>query len=216
MGGRGQTGYVLGRSGAAAVAWYLAGGAPMPIACYQPKGAASLAASYINLANPGTYNAAPGVAPTFDPATGWAFNGATQYLTTGVVPTASTTVLVRFSGATADGVYTLIGSRTANYGMRNRVSNSRQYFLATTATGTGAGVDAGVMAIVGNQGYYNGAADGGTMTTGTYSFPLFIAALNNLGGPAQWWGGNIQAVAIYAATLSAAQVAAIAAAVALI
>ena len=31
---------------------------------YQPKGAASLAASYFNLANPGTYNAAPGTAPS--------------------------------------------------------------------------------------------------------------------------------------------------------
>lgn len=214
MGGRGQTGYVLGRSGGAAVPWYLAGGAPMPIAAYQPKGAATLADSYINLANPGTYNAAPGVAPTFATATGWTFNGTTQYLTTGVVPTASTTVLVRFSGATADGVYTMIGSRTVNFGMRNRVSGARQYFLVSTATGTGAGVDAGVMAIAGNQGYYNGAADGSAMTAGTYSFSLFIAALNNLGGPAQWWGGNIQAVAIYAATLSATQVAAVSAAMA--
>ena len=60
--------------------WYLAGGisAANCLAAYQPKGAASLAASYSNLANPGTYNAAPGVAPTFDASTGWTFNGSTQ------------------------------------------------------------------------------------------------------------------------------------------
>jgi hypothetical protein len=33
-------------------AWYLAGGAPMPVVAYQPIGAASLADSYVNLANP--------------------------------------------------------------------------------------------------------------------------------------------------------------------
>lgn len=53
----------------AAAPWYLAGGAPTPIAVYQPKGAASLAASYVNLANPGTYDAAADVpgygAPTW-------------------------------------------------------------------------------------------------------------------------------------------------------
>jgi hypothetical protein len=74
------------RAAAAAVPWWLAGGvaAANAIAVYQPKGAADLAASYVNLANPGTYDAAPGTAPTFDAATGWTFNGSTQYLTTGV------------------------------------------------------------------------------------------------------------------------------------
>ena len=65
------------------------------IAAYQPKGAADLAASYVNLITPGTYNAAPGTAPTFDAATGWTFNGSTQYLTTGVVPASGYSMLVR-------------------------------------------------------------------------------------------------------------------------
>jgi hypothetical protein len=49
--------------------WYVAG--QTCVAAYQPIGAPSLAASYVILANPGTYDAAPGVAPTFDAATGW-------------------------------------------------------------------------------------------------------------------------------------------------
>jgi len=38
--------------------WWLSGGiaAANCVAAYQPKGAASLEASYVNLANPGTYN----------------------------------------------------------------------------------------------------------------------------------------------------------------
>ena len=70
------------------------------VAAYQPIGAASLAASYSNLQNPGTYDAAPGTAPTFLAATGWTFNAATpQYLNTGVVPSSlNWTVIVRYSG----------------------------------------------------------------------------------------------------------------------
>src|SRR4030042_266315 len=64
--------------------WWLAGGisAANCLAAYQPKGAASYAASKVNLANPGTYDAVDGVAfPTWAAATGWTFNGVAQYLT---------------------------------------------------------------------------------------------------------------------------------------
>lgn len=69
----------------AAADWWVVPGKTC-VAAYQPIGAASLAASYVNLANPGTYDAAPGVAPTWASATGWTFNGSTQYLTTGITP----------------------------------------------------------------------------------------------------------------------------------
>ena len=72
LGSRAAMGYVLGRGAGAAAQWWLSGGvsAANCVAAYQPIGATSLAASYTNLANPGTYTAAPGVAPTFDAATG--------------------------------------------------------------------------------------------------------------------------------------------------
>ena len=62
-------------------AWWAALGLSSTIvAAYRCKGAASLAASYVNLANPGTNDAVPTVAPNFDTAFGWQGTG-TQYLT---------------------------------------------------------------------------------------------------------------------------------------
>lgn len=72
--------------GAGSTPWYLAGGLSASdwLATFQPIGAASLAASYSNLINPGTNDAAPGTAPTFNAATGWAFASASlQYLEIG-------------------------------------------------------------------------------------------------------------------------------------
>lgn len=84
--------------------WWLAGGvsAANAIVAYQPIGAANLAGSYINLANAGTHNAAPGVAPTFDASTGWTFNG-TQYLTTTITPNDSPSIIIRYSNSLAFG-----------------------------------------------------------------------------------------------------------------
>lgn len=62
------------------MAWYTAPSGATAVAAYDAVGAASLADSYENEANPGTYTAAPGVAPTWAHGTGWMFNGTTQYL----------------------------------------------------------------------------------------------------------------------------------------
>lgn len=80
-------------------AW-LAGGIPRTacVAAYEPICAVSLADSYINRANPGTNDAAPGVAPTWAAETGWTFNGTTQYLTTGIdAKPAQFTIVARFA-----------------------------------------------------------------------------------------------------------------------
>ncbi len=62
---------------------------------YAPDEAGDLAESYINLAHPGTNNAAPGEAPTLNG--GWEFDGETQYLTTGAIPASQQwTVLVLY------------------------------------------------------------------------------------------------------------------------
>jgi hypothetical protein len=66
----------LGRSvkRAAATSWWLAGGisASDCIAAYQPKGAASYAASLININNPGTRNLTnTGIDPSWDATNGW-------------------------------------------------------------------------------------------------------------------------------------------------
>lgn len=211
----------MGRSAGSAdtlPAWAMAGGAPRPIACYQPKGAASLAASYVNLANPGTYDAAPGVAPTWAAATGWTFNGIGQYLTTGIVPASGWSMLIRFSDRTgADGV--LIGS-AKNTGSRfylRLLSSSNAIIYATGGAATVAPIlDTGVLAVAGQQGYRNGSADGGAISAwlDTSNQPLTIGAYNNAGALGPFFAGKIQAAAIYSATLTAAQVAAVSAAMA--
>ena len=217
-----------GWQAAAVVPWYLSGGilAANCIAAYQPKGAASLAASYVNLANPGTYDAAPGTAPTWAAGTGWTFNGTTQYLTTGIVPAATFTIIAQFSGASLPpGNYPQpVGQNTT--GAVNNISNGgvipfpggNHYFswggAATTVAG---GLAAGNLALAGNQGYLNGVADGAAVGGGygVATRGLFIGARNSNAGAAEYWyAGNIQAVAIYDVTLTAPQVAAVAAAMA--
>jgi len=66
----------------AAIPWYLSGGivAANCVVAYDAKNAASQAASYINLNNPGTNDAVVGSAPTWAAGSGWTFDGIAQYL----------------------------------------------------------------------------------------------------------------------------------------
>lgn len=231
LGSRGGVGGVLGSGrGGAAAPWWLAGGvsAANCVAAYQPKGAASLAASYVNLANPGTYDAsAPVAAPTFDTATGWTFNGSTQHLLTGIVPANLTyTYIVRFSdGPTSGGGYsTVLSSYNGNsqcvWMSTKNTAGYRMYGHGNLLNSSGAAAAAGVQAIVGNGAYFNGSSEG-TIPTGSTPTPqITIATLNNGGTPATSttfaFNGKIQAIAIYNTTLTAPQVAAISAAMSLL
>ena len=133
--------------------WWLAGGAPTPVAVYQPKGAASLSASYTNLVNPGTYNAAPGVAPTWDAATGWTFNGTTQYLTTSVIPTGAYSALARFSNSGGVNARWLFGTSntavTSFFGIQPNRLNALGMFNGNTSRTHGSSMLSGVVAIAG-------------------------------------------------------------------
>lgn len=76
---------------------------------YCPKGAMSYAASKVNLANPGTYDASDGATyPSFDPASGWIFDS-TEWLTTGLAWGALTwTAYIMLRSVTK--IYALLGS----------------------------------------------------------------------------------------------------------
>ena len=87
-------------------AWYLRGGIARAncVAAYAAKAAASLAASYVNLANPGTYNLTTTSAPSWANATGWSFNGTANYLNTGIVPNSKNwTYIAAFTDSAAAG-----------------------------------------------------------------------------------------------------------------
>lgn len=195
--------------------WWLFDGLSLEhtVAVYQPKGAADLASSYVNLARPGTFNAAPGVAPTFAAATGWTFDG-TQYLTTGILGiTSSYTVLVRYSGhiPSAAAFTYMLGTQDTPVPPRHALrllTSTINYLQASTVTGTTA-ASAGVFGMAGTQGYYNGAADGAALSaTGTtVTNDLWIGTINNLGSSFQPIKANVLALAVYNVTLTAAQVA---------
>lgn len=184
------------------------------VAAYQPIGAASLAASYSNLQNPGTYDASAGVAPTFASATGWTFNGTTQYLTSGYTPpgTAAFTAIVRYSGATRTGDRCLLGQSDggSNQGLFVNLSLvGNTAFLANGNYATPATAPAsGVLAVAGGQGYLDGATYGSSWSpsAGTWR-PIYIGAYNSAGSVAFRYAGNIQAIAIYTTTLTAGNVA---------
>lgn len=222
LGARGATGYVLGRGAGSAAQWWMAAGVT-PVAAYAPKGAASLAASYVNLANPGTYNAAPGVAPTWDAATGWTGNGTTQYLKTGITPPTGAplwSVIVRFTLLLTDGVPLGFRDTVGDTGAFHfhPSTGGRRYYRNGNNTGLwfAPGVTIGsstVLAMAGATAYLNGVAEAGTIPgTIDQSAELYLLAFNSNGIPGAWLNGTVQALAIYAATLSAAQVAAVTAA----
>lgn len=187
------------------------------VAAYQPIGAADLAASYVNLQNPGTYNAAPGTAPTFATATGWTFNGSTQYLTTGgVVPAAGWSAIVRFSALGSPGSNApVLGAGNNGAGNAFQIipdasgGGSRIYGYGTSFLSVPGTLDGGVMALVGGSNcYLNGSSDGATV--GTFSGAgqaLYIGCRNNGGSPDRYCPVTIEAIAIYNAALSGAEVA---------
>lgn len=168
----------------AAAAWWLAGGAPTPIAVYQPKGAASLAASYVNLVNPGTYDAALGTEPSFDAATGWTFNGTDQYLATGINPNAQTwSYLIRFSDCAIVDAFQYIFGRTGTgcnvaFGTSESAGNLSYYNGGSLIKSTR--LSSGVLAMAGASAYRNGVAEIGTIGaySGTTANSLWIGAIS--------------------------------------
>lgn len=214
MGARGATGYVLGR-GAGASNWWEAGGATGIVAAYQPKGAASLAASYVNLANPGTYDAAPGVAPAWDAASGWKRIASSGTLDSGVTPTSSAwTMIMRFSNyAYTNGAYRYIGLSGKNFAFSMEEAANQWGFYNHGGLLKSGQLSSGVLAIAGQTGYRDGVAQGTIPSawTGSVTGSIYLLSCYGLpsNAPTQIY---VQAFAIYSATLSAAQVAAVTAA----
>jgi hypothetical protein len=84
--------------------WDLDGTITSCIAAYQPKGAASYAASKVNLANPGTYDLTNGNDPSWSASTGWTFDGVDDHLyeTTYKPTDTSFTIIVRLNNMKID------------------------------------------------------------------------------------------------------------------
>lgn len=196
---------------AAASTWWDDNGAISGcVAAYQPKGSASLAASYTNLANPGTYAAAPGVAPTFNTADGWTFNGSTQYLTTGIIPTNNQTwsAIVRFSNASADDSSMLFGGGSYFAIQQRRTGGAVGWWNGGFLTET-PGVTTGVLGFAGATAYRNGIAVAGSISAGSGSLAALFIGAANAGGAILHANIKIQAIAFYSVVLTGTQFGAI-------
>lgn len=209
----------------AAADWWVVPGKTC-VAAYQPIGAASLAASYVNLANPGTYDAAPGVAPTWASATGWTFNGSTQYLTTGITPPRDQTwsLLVRYvePNWSSTGWESLMGSFSTYGGysgflVQGRDAIGLHFWTGTTYNNAFSVLPlTGVFGFAGTNSYLDGVPGQTTASgpaTGNH-LSLWIGGLNSSGALAQPVGGSILACAVYSDTLTAGEVATLSAAMA--
>jgi hypothetical protein len=204
------------------VPWWLIAGlrADDYTAVYQSKGAVDLAASYVNLANPGTNDAQVGVAPTLD-SSGWVFDGTTTYLIG--PPSNSAGFAVRFS----DNVLTtrkMIGARSADG--TNEISmtpdnNASSHVYRNSADSTARtyapALASGVIVINNETGALNGTIErsdlGGNASNG---FSFYIGAANTAGTAVSNFQGKIQAACFFASgtTLTAAQIAALSSAMA--
>lgn len=207
------------------VHWWTLGGQldeSLVVAAYQPKGANSLADSYINLANPGIYDATLGIAPTWDNVNGWKFNGVDQYLNTGIFPYSTYSYFIRFSTMlTPNQDRQLFGAiRTSSWnhvGMSpnsNGGGNSRIYVNGGSQSngfGNTPQLASGNMGMSGNVAYKNGVKDGDFSNptwVGVNPMPLalFVGCINlNNGTPYAFDQGYVQALWIANITLTPSQ-----------
>lgn len=206
-------------------AWWLQGGieAASCVGAYRAHGVTDLASSYVNLANPGTNDlAVVTTAPEFAEGGGWTFLGEFspfRNLTTGLVPAAGWTMIVAFSGCVS-GLSRTVAGVTSGEGARFSIepredADYRHYYAGGYRQAAGA-VAAGVMAVAGQQGYLDGVADGDAIPawSGSNTHQLMMGGLNDGGGfGSNPFLGTVTHMAVYDATLTGEQVAAVTAAI---
>lgn len=195
--------------------WWEAGGASGAVVAYQAKSVASYAISKVNLANPGTNDATEGVAPTWD-TNGWAFNGSSQYLRSGIVVSSNYSIMIQFSNYAGSAGRSFFGAFDTGAFLIQHNTNVVRYYNGVQADFSPAPPVAGNLAIAQYQPYRDGVAEAGTIASG-FAVPtgqIYISCINSSGVAAQFAAMTVRAFAIYNNTLNAAQVAAVAAAMA--
>lgn len=210
------------RASASASTWWDNNGAIAGcVAAYAPKGAADLAASYVNLANPGTFDTAPGVAPTFNTADGWTFNGSTTKLLVGLSAAAKPfTIVARITVTSLAAPGTVVGPSAAG-GMQLRTdagTGTLSYLsafsanLATSSTSVVVATPVIVAVTYSGSGvvtfYIDGIAAGTATNNQTFSASTIVVGMNDAGaGNGEPFSGVMAAISMYSATLSAGEVA---------
>ena len=192
--------------------WWEAGGTTGCLAAYKSKGAASYAASKVNLVTPGTYDLTEGVAPSWSSDSGWFRTAANQYLKTGVIVTNSSwSIFVRYANILpiATKEYMAIGSYSVMiiplYTVTQGYVRHGKFNESPVNSKT-----SGVSGLSGRNFYHNGELVRSLPSGGTYDpEDLYIFDQNYYNAPYGLNGVlyNISAVAIFNRTLSAGEVA---------
>ena len=217
---------------AASAPWYIIDGVSESniVALYMPSDSTSLADSYLRkVGTGGNASLDPaivgGVAPVWSKLGGWRFDGADDYLKTGVVPSANCTVIVAASESGKIGA-------SALFGTHNGTTEFVLYPLYGTSEGGAAGSTAGkfgstsldtqapashephifAMSTNGRVLYKDGTAFK-SMTTGTIPNSQFYIGCEFLvTDPSRFLPTNVQAFMVLDIGLTATQVAAMTAA----
>ena len=194
------------------------------LTAYQPKGAADYAASKINLATPGTYNAADGTTyPTWSSGNGWSFTATSQHHLTVAMSsgTKPVTIIARVTPSVS-GYRSIIGDSGFPDGWQLRIdqtTNKQTFNHAATAgigtSSTGVSGDSVVGVTYSNVGafvfYLNGSPDGSGTTNVTFGTSNVRIGRMRTG---EYFNGYIAALAVYSDVLTGGEFATVSAAMA--
>lgn len=189
-------------------------------AAYQPKGAASFAASLLDLSGNGNNAGDPGGAntPAWDAVNGWRFNAA-HYLTTAAQPIQNQTwsMLIQATNVNSGAVNRAtagckFGGRDFRLAFDYSTPANRVLYSSNGSRLTNPLLANGNLCIAGRQGYRNGIADGAAIPVqaNVHATTLLIGCESNGGVPGAFFIGDIQAFALYDCVLSGPQVLAVA------
>jgi len=204
--------FVTQIAGKKAIPWYLAGGVPAAncVAAYKPIGAIDIAASYINIANPGTYDLTAPSPPAFDAAVGWTFDGIANYLVTGITNGAaqSWSAVIKFASMTNNG--RPFGSYDGGYGFFIIPDNAGNAVTYINGGNTGLAKTpkllSGTLGIAGANAFRNSMQEAGTITAAAGSGrSIYIGCMHYLGTPGtvNFFAGSISHIAFYNTDITA-------------
>ncbi len=200
--------FMLGGAKAPAIPWY-EDEVGTAVAAYQFIGAASLALSKVNLVKPGTYDLSAGNDPSFATATGLTFDGASDYLRTGITCDQSAySWMIRLdsitNGGYAAGWNNAAGNRftiipNQGTGVQYRYGDETEIPAPTLTSGT--------VGLAGGWGWRNGVKDTTTQATiaASTAVEIWIGCLNNNGSPLSYMAGNVLAFIVWATAPTDAQ-----------
>lgn len=195
--------------------WWEAGGATGCIAAYQPLGAASYAASKVDLSGSG-HNAADIAGGMNWDANGW--TPGAGCLSVVVLVGMTYTAIVQFADMIDGQGDNLFGAESAagSFALVPNDAGGVLYVASNAEVSSPPSLLAGNLAIAGSQGYRNGVLDAALVPGLAPTVNIYVGGRNSNGSPLAMSSGRIKAFALYDNTQNAAKVLAVRLAMALL